>query len=309
MIDKLIDDIRDFINSPRKQYELLSDSFSWNMLCSSMDTIEDSELAIEAYKKLPSFDGFTGGYLYIYGLLQALYLQQNAANHLSQSLFKKKIDFKNDYPELFKIREMRYDTIGHPTNNGKSFCVISRMSLNNSGYTVAHYIPHKQYRFEGVKFEDILNIQSDLVTQILQKIKSELEMEDELHKKKFTNKDLISIVPSTMNYHISKLYEGIYSTNSTRLLLIKIDLDFIKKILDEIKTGIIERYGNINAVDEVKRLFTKFEYILNHLTELLENNSYYNNLNTEVHIDSFKKEFELLKEILKEIDEEYSKSV
>ena len=122
MIDKLIDEIRDFINSPRKQYELLSDSFFWNMLCASMDTIEDSQLAIESYEKLPSFDGFTGGYLYIYGLLQALYLQQNTVNHLSQSLFKKRIDFKNHYPELFKIREMRNDTIGHPTNSGIYEC-------------------------------------------------------------------------------------------------------------------------------------------------------------------------------------------
>ena len=94
MIQKIISEIRDSINKPRKQFQLLSNLVSWNKLCASMDTIEDSELAIDNYIKLPSFDGFTGGYLFIYGLLQALYLQQDAVNHLSQALFNENIDYK-----------------------------------------------------------------------------------------------------------------------------------------------------------------------------------------------------------------------
>jgi len=309
MIDKIIDDIKDFINRPRKQHQLLSDTFSWNMLCASMDTIEDNQLAIKAYQKLPSFDGFTGGYLHIYGLLQALYLQQNAANHLSQSLFNEKIDFKNDYPALFKIRELRNDIIGHPTYNGKSFCVISRITIINNGFTVAYYIPNKDTKFEDINIYNILSIQSELILKILIKIKSELEMENSEHKQKFIDNKLTSIIPSTMSYHISKLYEGLYSPDINKLSLVKINLDFINKILDKIKNGIVERYGNIDAVDEPKRIYHKFEYIFNHLSESLDKNLYNHNLDTEIYIVSFKKEFELLKEILEEIDEEYIKRV
>lgn len=58
--------------------------------------------------------------LYIYGLLQALFLQQDAANGISTALLGKKIDFKQEYPSLFEIREIRNDTVGHPTLRGNA---------------------------------------------------------------------------------------------------------------------------------------------------------------------------------------------
>jgi len=48
-ISELEQDIRKFINSPRKQFHLLKDAEAWNRLCSSLDVIGDTELAIDAY--------------------------------------------------------------------------------------------------------------------------------------------------------------------------------------------------------------------------------------------------------------------
>lgn len=311
MIYKLVDEIRNLINTPRKQYELLSDSFSWNMLCASMDTIEDSELAIDNYKKLPPFDGFTGGYLYIYGLLQALFLQQDAVNHLSQALFNENIDYKKNYPEIYKIRELRNNAIGHPTNrnNGQSFCVISRISINNNGFSLCHYFPNRDSKFEDVDINLVITTQSSLLRTILERIINELKMEENDHRIKFSAQKLSSIVTNTLDYHITKLYEGIHSPDYNKSNLVKINIDMLNRVLNDIEKSIEERFNSINAIDELKRLIPKLKFILNHLSELLNDNQYHQNIATEVYVDSFQKEFDLLKVILKEIDDEYNKSV
>lgn len=311
MIESIISEIRDSINKPRKQFQFLSNLVSWNKLCASMDIIEDSQLAIDNYEKLPSFDGFTGGYLYIYGLLQALFLQQDAINHLSQALFNENIDYKKNYPEIYKIRELRNNAIGHPTNrnDGQSFCVISRISINNNGFSICHYFPNKDSKFEDVDINLVITTQSSLLRTILERIINELKMEENNHRQKFSAQKLSSIVPKTLGYHISKLYEGIHSPVYNKSTLVKINIDVLNRVLNDIEKSIEERFNSINAIDELKRLIPKLKFILNHLSELLNNNNYSQNIDTEVYVDSFQKEFDLLKEILKEIDDDYSKSV
>ena len=70
----LLKKIQDLCNHPWKRELLLNDKIKWNKLWTSMDAIEDTQLAIDAYLGLNDFDGYDGGYLYIYGLLQALNL-------------------------------------------------------------------------------------------------------------------------------------------------------------------------------------------------------------------------------------------
>src|SRR5271154_2253812 len=50
-ISKLVSDVRDLINAPRKQYVLLQDLANWKMLCSCLDAIGDTELAFVAFLK------------------------------------------------------------------------------------------------------------------------------------------------------------------------------------------------------------------------------------------------------------------
>lgn len=67
---ELEEQIRDFINSPRKQHILLQDHADWNKLCSSLDVVGDTELAIDAYMENinePASDGQK--YLILYGIL------------------------------------------------------------------------------------------------------------------------------------------------------------------------------------------------------------------------------------------------
>ena len=58
--------IRDIINNPRIQYTLLKNQGLWWQLCSSLDVIDDSDLAIAVYSdgKFGSSDG--AKYLAVY---------------------------------------------------------------------------------------------------------------------------------------------------------------------------------------------------------------------------------------------------
>ena len=132
---QLVSNIRNLINKPRKQRLLLKDSAAWYMLCSSLDVIADADLCLKAFLAT-DIDSFDAGnkYMYVYGTLQALIVQQDAVKHLTESL---KIpypfnDNSNEKQQLNEIREIRNDSVGHPTKRGggtgSAFNFISRIT-------------------------------------------------------------------------------------------------------------------------------------------------------------------------------------
>jgi len=64
----------------------LEDKVAFNKLCSSLDVLGDVELAFDTY--LSSDEHAAGGekYLYVYGVLQALFIEQDAVRHLHEAL-------------------------------------------------------------------------------------------------------------------------------------------------------------------------------------------------------------------------------
>lgn len=80
-------------------------------------------------------------YLLAYGFLQALFLQQDAVEHLHDAI---QLPWESD-PLLKEIREIRNDSIGHPKNRqgGKSFSLISRPSISKSGFELMTVEPNK----------------------------------------------------------------------------------------------------------------------------------------------------------------------
>lgn len=74
--------IRHFIQHPRRLSPLLQDAPNWNMLASSFDTVADTEMAISTYEAVPDPVDMGMSYLSIYGILQCLYVQQDAVESL-----------------------------------------------------------------------------------------------------------------------------------------------------------------------------------------------------------------------------------
>jgi hypothetical protein len=82
-ISVLVSIIRDFINRRRTLHILTQVRPDWNRLTSSLDVIGDTEMAFDAYLER-LHDPATCGELYIllYGVMQALFIQQDAVENM-----------------------------------------------------------------------------------------------------------------------------------------------------------------------------------------------------------------------------------
>lgn len=131
----LIKKIYHHINRTEKQASLLANRLKWDRLTSALNVLEDTSWAIEYYLESDYPTGMKGKYLYTYGLIQSLFVQEDAINSINVALFGKEIDFKKDYPKAHAVREMRNDVVGHPTyRNKKNFIYLAQCSLEKNSF-------------------------------------------------------------------------------------------------------------------------------------------------------------------------------
>ena len=103
--------LRDVVNRPPVQDRLMKDSRHWSQLCSSMDVIGDTEMAVTAYLGSRAHDEDRGQlYLRAYGLLQVLFVQQDAVKHAAEAI---ELDYSPP-ASLGLIREIRNDEATTP---------------------------------------------------------------------------------------------------------------------------------------------------------------------------------------------------
>ncbi|MFH1733652.1 MAG: hypothetical protein ABIE92_02995, partial [bacterium] len=118
-LQKKVNEIRNRISHYLRINRLLRNDGKWARICSALDTIEDTEEAIYYYNENLSVELGDFGLLYlsVYGVLQSLFVQQDAARHLCEALsseLNEKYEFKKEQ-NLERIRTIRNETIGHPT--------------------------------------------------------------------------------------------------------------------------------------------------------------------------------------------------
>lgn len=239
IITQKVSKIRDCVNHPWRVAQLFPEKKNWRMLCPSMDVVEDTQQGIDYFFQLPDFSAYDGGYLYLYGMLQSFFVQQDAVSNLHQSLVGSKIDWKT-YPDIYNIRELRNDAIGHPTGrrNGESFHFLTRISINKESFEIMS-LRDKSSITRRIKLQDIRQTQEATVALILNDILAHLKTEFMKHKDKFKGQTLMSLIPAMHGYYIEKVYEGISSDHP----LGSVNLDMIKQTHQNIKDGISQRYG------------------------------------------------------------------
>lgn len=149
-ISELLYAIRDFVN-----FSILSSKFQksnkdWSQACSCMDILDDTYMAIKNYEAFnfgisentDYFVNKSSSYILIYGILQALILQQDALKFFCEA-FQIKGDFLNN-KNLQEIRYYRHISTGHPTKKkeGKdnySFHHISQSTLTENGFQMIFF--------------------------------------------------------------------------------------------------------------------------------------------------------------------------
>jgi hypothetical protein len=307
ILDK-VNKLREIINDPRKQYELLKRKRDWSKLCTCIDTIEDTEAAISSYLELNGFDAYTGGYLYLYGILQALFLQQDAVSNLYDGIFATDKYLKvmlNKHKSLRDIREIRNDSIGHPTNrNGKSYHSIVQHSICKTGFSLSSDLEECRIQFSYINILEIINTQVTEINSVLNLIVSTLEEEIKVHKDQY-KEDKLGNILQLRGYCIEKLsncayVNGLYYEDSDLAFVL---LEGIIEKYHMLYNKVKERYGY--SLDSIEFIHPKLEHVFNRLKFYRDNGGLYQNYDAIVMIDALNEYLTQVEQIAGEIDEEY----
>ncbi|HUY13948.1 MAG TPA: hypothetical protein VMX16_10030 [Terriglobia bacterium] len=260
--------IRDFVTEARRRQQLVARSADWNMLTSSLDVIGDTELAIEAYLSSPEARDHGGQYLLIYGILQVLFVQQDALQHIAAAL---RFPYK-PYPELFDIRDIRNKTVGHPTKKDRPGAApqsshhISRPSINRTYFQLLSTYEDGRVEFTAVNLRELIVKQRHIVRNVLSQVVNSLQEDEMAHREKFKDQRLADIF-STTGYFLGKVLMASHQDSTVELCEAKSSLKCVCEHIGQFKKSLEER-GVLPAYDSISHVLGELNYPLQQLESI-----------------------------------------
>jgi hypothetical protein len=189
-LHRYAEEIRSWINNPRRAKMLRREVGRWNQLCSCLDTLQQTELAMQAYASTSGTVGSGQHYLALYGLLQAMVLQQDAVCHLDEALGGKGTAVGNDR-HLQDIRKIRNVSVGHPTKVDRrdvmSHHHISRPKIGK-GFELVSAFDDGRRQFTFVSLSQLLRKQKLSVARMLRTIVKNLDTDPAIKTVKLKTK-------------------------------------------------------------------------------------------------------------------------
>ncbi|MBI4976849.1 MAG: hypothetical protein HZC28_05170 [Spirochaetes bacterium] len=299
---KGIDSIRTMINKPRRQNIILQNRVTWNTLCSSLDTIEDTSHAIGEYISLSNNNYSTGfSYVIVYGVMQAMFLQQDAVIHIASSLGN---NLALD-DELKKIREIRNSSTGHPVRDrgdNKSFNYIQHCGMTHLKFRLVSYCPNKSDpTFSDIDILKLIDKQKEIISKYINDLILFLEKEEKTHKEEFMNTKLKAYF-SHFNYNIGKVYECISNIDYKQLSLI--NLNEIVSNIEKAKSELNKRslLGNVPGIEYN---LEEINYPINKLQSYFNDEIKLHDKEIKILIYFIHKKTEELIRMFEEIDNDY----
>ena len=253
--------IRDLINESRKHASLLENESMFLMLCACLDTISDTHCCSEAFltTDIDKLD-INNQYVYVYGTMQALLVEQDAVRHLCESL---SISYTPD-PMLKNIRDIRHESVGHPTNSGDAYSFINRNSIGNEGFELSTYYAAatgRNTKRVDVNIRELIAKQRDKLSNVLDDVIKILEQEKMDHKQKFAGQKLSDAFHNT-GYLFSKISEVILNPKSAHAEIADGHVDRILEVVNQYKMGLEER---AEFDDSNSYIYDNLNYSLQHI--------------------------------------------
>jgi hypothetical protein len=277
----LVDTIRDHINQPRISHLLRKSVEGWNLLTSSLDVIEDAELAIAAYGHIETSPADDAGnsyqlragarYLTTYGLLQAFFIQQDAVFHLCKALGTQH-ELKS-YPKLEAIREIRNISIGHPTKVDRPKSVpishhfISRISMSSLGFQLLSFYDDGTSSSRNVEIGPLIADQHMELSKILTEVIEELVRREAAHTAEFQAERLTDAFPQALGYCFEKI--GTALRGSGPMELGQWGIESVAKAVSDFREALNRRGLEVGAMPFVDLVFDELAYPVEQLQRYL----------------------------------------
>lgn len=209
-------ELRDLMQRVSRTDALIKRPASWNMLCSCLDAIGDTSECIDVYSPAERNEPLGARYLALYGILQALYVQQDAVSNLAKALG---IEYTRD-PILTQVRDVRNDAVGHPTKSryGQAFNFIVQLSVSRSGFDLMTTYPDARApTFQSVSVRDLILKQTDAVAAALEAMIMTLKEEEAAHRRTHRDEKLSELLDGMSSYEFQKLFEGVWRADMREL--------------------------------------------------------------------------------------------
>jgi len=244
-------------------------------------------------------------YLEIYGILQAIYLQQDALASAAKAL-NIPVKFSK---QLLTLRNIRNKIAGHPVKEKKrkicSYHFISRIESSKKRVKLLS-IDSKtnEILFETFDIPFLILTQLKDGGIILENIVRELEDEARRHKLEYKNMKLIRHFNITSSYEISKIYESIHGNYPGELALAYINN--INSAVTDFENDLIERklLGNLPGVELA---LEEIKYPINRLMSHYQNGEATLAVERNIFLFFVEKKLEELKIMATDLDVEYAK--
>lgn len=311
MKDSIISEIkklREIINEPIKQHDLFQRKRDWSKLCVCLDTIEDTETAISSYLKLPEFDAYNGGYLFIYGLLQALFVEQDAIGNLYDGIFSTDNYFKimmSKHETLRYIRKIRNDSIGHPTSRKDgSYCSIIQQSVSKQKFDLLLDLDEGSFYITSINIFEIIDIQAREVYVNLKMFIERLEEEIRMNRQGYKD-DKLGDLFQLRGYYMEKLSSCAYGGYNA---IESIAFSFLNSLQDNYNifySKAIERHPSGGIFDRINYIHPKITHVFNRLLGY-KDSGLYNNYDAIIMIDVLDEYLKEVEKIANNIDKDYS---
>lgn len=316
LIDKL-EGLRNFLHASVIAKTLVwedeNNNGSWSKLWTSFDNIYDAQQAIERFKL-----GDTGK-LGVFGLLQAMTVQQDAIKHLEQAVGLNPT-LLTDMPILKEIRNVRDETVGHPTNTKRSkgkntyqegTITYTSMWAGEQGATGHGFLEYYIWSNLGSERKSVdlnaaISDQGPQLSTVLQKVINELEKKETAHKNKFKGNRLNESFHQ-VGYLFSKLYSSEHSREHSKVCFNDLDRQYQK-----FKDGIVERYGkqalsDSQAVPGTYEECKKLDEIMKRIRARIMLPDDTDDLELDVYVESAQHSFEELEKHARLTDERFIK--
>lgn len=282
----------------------IPNELKYNQTFTSIDLIEDSQIAIEEFESAESLGKQGRSTLLIYGLLQSLFLQQDGLYHLYKCVVDENIkqtDFFDTFSFDKDIREVRNDIAGHPTNRKNSeFYFIAKGPISKDRFTYAGYTP--TFRTVEVDLKTFIIKQLELARIVLQKVQANISKKIEMKKGEYKNKSLKEMIVGA-DRNIQLIYRGI--RDDGRNFQGEWGISGLKSAIDEIRKELNTRY-NQNLPTGISESFRLIDYIIHRFNQWWNDKTLLGNNDAEIFLDSLENQLKELEEMLIEIDEDFN---
>jgi hypothetical protein len=285
---------------------LFASRFVWHQLWTAMDVIDDVEAAMTAYleREFPKDTGEK--YLRVYGVLQGLFLQQDALFDLIRAIHPTKGIAVNDV--LKDVRDARNASIGHPTQMKRQDVLsahgIVQHSICKDGFELLSYSDRSGSVFQYIPVRELIEKQRIETTRILSEVVEDLREQEARHKAQFRETKLM-VAFNQVGYAFEKILDEV--RGDSPLLLGSWAVEQLQTSLDDFQKLLNQRGLGVGSYDSIKYLYSEIEHPLTELTKFVrrEPSEVLSNDSARVFTEALRSYFEGLTRIAREIDQEY----